>query len=315
MKYSIGVDIGGTSIKTGVVEETGTIILQSETPTGEDRAESITNVIISQIEKIRSESGQTGTPVGVGVPGIVTPGGDILSFANIHSLENHPLGKILSDRFGTDIFIDNDANCAAAGELLFGAAKGARHCILVTLGTGIGAGIIIDGKIYQGVRGGAGEAGHMIISPGGRICGCGNRGCWEAYGSASAMVRYAAELLKNEGRSSMLGVPAESLNAKIIEQAAKEGDSIAEKAFNETAEYIGIGVANLLNIFDPDIILIGGGLSQSGEFLLGKVRTAAYSLANSTARKAPIEKAALGNSAGIIGASSLPFLPRRSGHI
>jgi glucokinase len=308
MKHSIGIDIGGTSIKAGIIEETGGIIFQADSPTGADNAENITRIIISLIERLHTESGISHLPIGIGVPGVVTPQGNIVSFSNIHSLENHPLREIISARFETDVYIDNDANCAAAGELLFGAAKGARHCILITLGTGIGAGIIINGQIYQGAHGGAGETGHMIIFPGGRACGCGNKGCWEAYGSASAMVRSAAEQSKEYPGSSLAKIPVISLNAKIIVEAVKNNDALAIKVFNETTEYIGIGIANLLNTFDPDILLIGGGLSHAGELLLEKIRKTAHSIANPITKTTAIEKAILGNSAGIIGAASLSFL-------
>lgn len=311
MEYSIGIDIGGTSIKAGIIEKNGRIILQADTPTGEDNAENITNTVISLINKLSTESGLSNLPIGIGVPGIVTPDGSIFSFANIHSLENHPLRNILATHYTTDVRIDNDANCAAAGELLFGAAKGTRHCIFITLGTGIGAGIIINGAIYQGAHGGAGEAGHMIIVPGGRKCGCGNNGCWETYGSASAMVRTAVEQSAQHPESALAKIPAGTLNAKIIEDALKNGDAFANKIFNETAEYIGIGIANLLNIFDPEIILIGGGLSHAGELILEKIRITAYALSNSTARGTLIEKASLGNNAGIIGAASLTFLSKQ----
>jgi glucokinase len=312
MAYCIGIDLGGTAIKAGLTDSNGDIKDFFQIPTGVEANSS--DVVVENIKKciaqlIDKNRNVKVTAIGIGVPGISLDNGNITIFANIRVFDNYPLAAEIQSVFDIPTFVDNDANNAASGEFLFGVAKGKRHFLLVTLGTGIGAGIYVNGAIYKGANGGAGEVGHMVIVPDGRLCGCGNNGCWETYGSASSMIRRASSMLGRGVDSSLEKYYPNDLNAKVIEEEARGGDPLAVDLFSETAHYIGVGLANLINCFNPELIVIGGGLSNAGDFLLDKVKFSAKLNSAPPAWSAvEIKTATLGNKAGILGSAALAFI-------
>ncbi len=312
MDLVIGVDLGGTAIKAGIADEKGKIYKSLEVPTGVEAnsLELIMRNIKSCISKLISEaSGGKIRAIGIGVPGIVKDNGNISIFSNIRVFDNYPMGEDIEKEFNISVFVDNDANNAARGEFIFGAGTGKRDFVLITLGTGIGGGIFINGDIYSGTNGCAGEAGHMVIVPGGRQCGCGNFGCWEAYGSASAMIKRVNNLIGRKLKTSLSPYYPDKMDARIIAREAEAGDEIALQAFDETAYYIGLGTANLINILNPQLCIFGGGLSHAGKFLFDKVKKHARLNTAPAARDSfEIVTAKLGNKAGVLGAAALAFM-------
>jgi len=277
----IGIDLGGTNIGIGLIDSAGRILARNEAQTRAGRsADDIADTIAKMAKKIAD--GADIDFIGLGSPGTIDPAGRILFAGNL-GFENIDMADMLAARLGQAVHLENDANCAALGEVLFGAARGYRHCIVITFGTGIGSGFIIDGKIYRGPFFGAGEAGHHIIAINGRPCTCGKNGCWEAYASAAA-------LAKSGGAN----------NAKeIFDDADKIG--LIDSYF----EYIAIGISNLINIFQPEIIVLGGGVSKARGFLENVTKkTIPLIFANSL--KTKIALAELGNDAGILGAAFIP---------
>jgi glucokinase len=314
MGLVIGVDLGGTAIKAGICDKGGTIYKSLEIPTGVE--ENSRDVVVQNIKKcIKQLIGEAGgkkiDAIGIGVPGIVFENGNITIFSNIRVFDNFPMGEEIRKEFGIPAYTDNDANNAARGEYVFGAGAGVKDFVLVTLGTGIGGGIFINSDVYSGINGCAGEIGHMVIMPGGRQCGCGNFGCWEAYGSAGAMIKRAACLIGRKLKTSLAQYYPDRLDARVITAEAKAGDAIALQVFDETAYYIGLGIANIINNFNPQLCLIGGGLSYAGKFLLDKVKFHAMLNTTPTACEAvEIAAAKLGNKAGILGAAALAFMKK-----
>jgi glucokinase len=310
--FYIGIDLGGTAIKAGIADTQGNIIDSVRTPTGvaSGTADSITENILRVTETLIAKNPAIKiSAIGIGVPGIVNNDGSVSIFANIRVFDRYPLAEKIQTRFGFPAFADNDANNAAQGEFLFGAARGSQNFIAITLGTGIGGAIYTCGAIYKGTTGCAGEFGHMIIVPDGRVCGCGQKGCWETYGSSHSMEMRARELLDSGAVSSLNNYPSDSISAKDIETESLKGDAVALQLFDETAFYIGIGVANLINIFNPESVVIGGGLSHAGDFLFDRIRRAAKTHALSNPFEAvSIIPAALGNKAGILGSAALAMI-------
>jgi glucokinase len=310
--YCVGIDLGGTAIKAGLADSLGEIKDFIEIPTGVEANSS--EVVVANIKQCVSQLADRNrdlriNAIGIGVPGIALDNGKITIFSNIRVFDEYPLADDIFSAFNIPTFVDNDANNAASGEFLFGVGKGRKHFILVTLGTGIGAGVYINGEIYKGANGGAGEVGHMVIVPDGRLCGCGNNGCWETYASASAMVKRANSMLGRGIKSRMREYYPDNINAKVVTDAARAGDELALSIFNETAHYIGLGLANLINCFNPEMIVLGGGLSNAGSFLLEKVSLSARLNSAPPAWGAvTIQSASLGNKAGILGSAALAFI-------
>jgi len=314
MAYVIGVDLGGTAIKAGICDDEGTFYKTLEIPTGvgsgscEKIMENIKKCIKELIDFANRKKIDA---IGIGVPGIAFDNGKITIFSNIRVFDNYPMGEDLENEFKISVFVDNDANNAARGEYKFGSGKGKKDFVLITLGTGIGGGVFINSDIYSGANGCAGEIGHMIIVPDGRECGCGNFGCWEVYGSANAMVKRAKCIIGRKLKTSLKRYYPDKLNGKIITNEAKTGDPIALQIFNETAYYIGLGTANIINIFNPQLCIFGGGLSQAGKFLLDKIKFHTMLNAAPAARNAvELVTAELGNKAGIFGAAALAFMKK-----
>lgn len=316
----LGVDLGGTKILTAVTNSQGKMLSRdhSITPAREGREA----VIGSILEAVHRASEQACvavsdlTAIGVGAPGLVNPdAGTVLTSPHLAGWRDVPLRDIMQERLGKKTFLINDANAAALGELCFGAARRARDFIYVTLSTGIGGGIVIDGKIYSGAIGTAGEVGHMTIDDDGPICACGNRGCWEMLASGTALAREARHRIREGARTAILGYAegdAEKVTAQVIHSAAKQGDSLAKELIARTGYYVGVGLANLVNIFNPELIVIGGGLSNIGDMMFEPAfkvaRERAYKDAFQAVRFASAE---LGRDSGVLGAAAFALQEMR----
>ena len=310
---ALGIDLGGTKILTAVVNSQGKMLSRDHSITPATKGHEA--VIKSILESAGHALGQAGittsalSAIGVGAPGLSNPETGIL-FTSPHlpKLKDVPLRDIIEKELGKKAFLINDANAAALGELYFGAGRGTRHFIYVTISTGIGGGIVIDGKIYTGALGTAGEVGHMTINDKGPLCNCGNRGCWETLASGTALAWETKERIKDGGKTSILdyvGGDVEKVTAEVIHQAAQEGDALARELISQTGYYIGVGLANLINIFNPELIVIGGGLSNIGDMLLEP----AFKEAKARAFKQPygavhFAQAELGRNSGVLGAAA-----------
>lgn len=313
---TLGIDLGGSKMLTAVVDPEGGILSRDETitPATKER-EAIIQSIVDSARHALKQAGVTIAEIcaiGIGAAGISNPEAGILfSSPNLPGLRNVLLRDIMQERLGKKTFLINDADAAALGEFHFGAGRGARNFIYVTLSTGIGAGILIDGKIYTGAIGAAGEVGHMTIDDNGPICNCGNRGCWETLASGTALAREARRRIVGGVRTSILEYAEgdiEKVTPQAIDTAAQQGDSLAKELIARTGYYVGVGLANLINIFNPELIVIGGGLSNIGDMLLKP----AFKVAEERAFKEAFQavrfaSAGLGPNSGVLGAAAFAF--------
>jgi len=307
--YRIGIDLGGTNIAAGVVDEGQHIVAEVSLPTGAERpAEAVVADICRAAEKAMEKAGITAAhcaSVGIGSPGTCDSANGVVVRAYNLGWFNVPVCSMVTARLGLPCHLSNDANCAALAETVAGGAVGCRNMILITLGTGVGGGIIIGGKIYDGMRGAGAELGHTLLVLDGEPCTCGRRGCWEAYSSATALIRQARQAAAEHPESLLAG--AEEITGKTVFDAADRGDETANAVADRFCDYLGAGVTNIVNALAPEVILIGGGISRQGERLLAPVRR--YVERNCFGGKdgaIPIIAAArLGNDAGIIGAAAL----------
>lgn len=309
-----GIDIGGTTIKFGLVDPRGKILFKDQKPTVVGRgAEPLLHLVSNIAESLLYHAAEEELEVrwlGVGTPGAVEPrtGKIIGPSPNITGWEGTELGGTLKKRINLPVFVDNDVNVMALAEARFGAAMSFRTAVCIAMGTGVGGGIVIDGKVLQGASGGAGEIGHMIIDPNGPSCRCGARGCLEAYCSSAAIISRANQLLKNELTpvfQEVLEGKLENLNIRKLFAAYKSDDPIARQVVTETAEYLGMGLANVVTLLNPEIVVIGGGIADGGGIIdevSTVIRKRALRPAGEVVR---IVKASLGNDAGFIGASLL----------
>jgi len=309
----LGVDLGGTKILTVVTNSQGKMLSHdhSITPAPKGHEAVIQSILesahraLEQADVVISEL----TAIGLGAPGLSNPETGILfTSPNLPGWRDVPLRDIMQERLGKKTFVINDANAAALGEFYFGAARGIRNFIYITLSTGIGGGIIIDGKIYSGAIGAAGEVGHMTIDDEGPICNCGNRGCWEALASGTALAKEARHRIKEGVATSILEYAegdVEKVTAQVIYSAAEQGDSLAKELIARTGYYVGVGLANLINIFNPELIVIGGGLSNIGDMLLEPAFKVAEERAYMEAFQAVrFASAELGRNSGVLGAAA-----------
>lgn len=315
MPFVVGVDIGGTNLVVGAMPADGSRELGVHSlPTrallgGEAVVERIGEMIEKTIADVMRETGATRadfTGVGIGSPGPLDREQGIVIITPNLGWKDFPLRRLVSERVQLPATLDNDANCATLGEWWRGAAKGARHVVGFTLGTGIGGGLILDGRLYHGASDVAGEVGHTTVEANGRRCGCGNYGCLEAYASGPAIAMRAREALGG-GEPSL--IPAlvngdlNTLTAAIVYEAAERGDAIASDVVKDTARFLGIGVANMLNVFNPDVVVLAGGVAQAGDSLFVPLRAEVRRRAFKPAVDAcAIVPGALGNSAGMVGA-------------
>lgn len=313
--YTIGIDLGGTNIVASVVDDDYNIIGTSKTPTNSPRSE---DEIFDDIADVCEEAVKTAgltmediDSVGMGTPGTVNQDG-VIEFANNLAFNNVPARTMLAKRINKPeekVFIENDANCAALGEAYAGCGNGAKDFVAVTLGTGVGSGVIIGGKIVNGVNYAGGECGHMVIVVDGEQCSCGRKGCWEAYASATALIRQTKKAMEEYPDSLMHKLAKEEgkVSGRTAFDAMRLGDIAGIKVVDDYIKYVACGLINIVNALQPEIICIGGGICNEGETLMKPLRrfvqSERYSIHSKIQTK--IVKAELGNDAGVIGAALL----------
>ena len=313
--YTIGIDLGGTNIVASVVDDDYNIIGTSKTPTNSPRsADEIFDDIADVCEEAVKTAGLTMEDidsVGMGTPGTVNQDG-VIEFANNLAFNNVPARTMLAKRINKPeekVFIENDANCAALGEAYAGCGNGAKDFVAVTLGTGVGSGVIIGGKIVNGVNYAGGECGHMVIVVDGEQCSCGRKGCWEAYASATALIRQTKKAMEEYPDSLMHKLAKEEgkVSGRTAFDAMRLGDIAGIKVVDDYIKYVACGLINIVNALQPEIICIGGGICNEGETLMKPLRrfvqSERYSIHSKIQTK--IVKAELGNDAGVIGAALL----------
>ena len=317
---TMGIDLGGSKILTAIVDPQGGMLSSDEsiTPATKEREAIIQSILDSAHHALRGAKVTMSEifTIGVGAAGISNPeAGVLFSSPNLPGLRNVLLRDIMQEKLGKKTFLINDADAAALGEFYFGAAKGMSDFIYITLSTGIGGGIFIDGKIHTGAIGAAGEVGHMTIDDNGPVCNCGNRGCWEMLASGTALTREARKRLEKGVRTSILehaGGDIEKVTPEAIYSAAQQGDSLAKELIARTGYYVGVGLANLINIFNPGLIVIGGGLSNIGDMLLKP----AFKVAGERAFREAFQavrfvSAGLGRNSGVLGAAAFALQEMR----
>ena len=312
MKY-LGVDVGGTSVKAGVVDETGKILAKGSTPTLPERSyEWVIRDIADLCQRVADQAGvsmEEIDSIGVGVPGICDMKTGIIPFCTNLGWHEVPFVSEMQKYLHKPIYVDNDATVAGFAESIAGVSAGTQSSVFITLGTGVGGGIIINGRPYSGAHGVGSEIGHMILKMDGEPCTCGNYGCFERYAYATAIIREARKAVKAHPESLIMeacGGSPENINAKIVIDCAKEGDETAKRVFEEYARALAHGIVSIINAIDPEVIVLGGGVSAAGEYLLEAVREAIKPLVFYKAMPyADIRLARLGSDAGIIGAALL----------
>lgn len=309
MKYYIGIDLGGTNIVAGVVNENYEIISKASVKTNLPRPEQeIAADIIKVSKQAVADAGLSMEQiewVGMGTPGIANSETGIIEYSNNLGFVNTPMVKYLEEGLGKPAFIENDANAAAYGEYVAGAAKGARNAVCITLGTGVGGGIIVDGKIYCGSNFGGAEIGHTVISVDGPQCTCGRKGCFEVYSSATGLIRMTKEAIAENPDSSMAA--EEKISGRTAFNHMRKGDKAAKEVVDKYIKYLAAGITNTINIFQPDVLCIGGGVCNEGDPLLVPMKeiVARENYTRNSPKNAEIVIAKLGNDAGIIGAAFL----------
>jgi len=310
----IGIDLGGTKISTALVDSAGEIIAYDYREThATEGIQAVIGRILGGAREVMAQAGMKQSQVaavGIGAPGPLDIGtGVVVAPPNLPGWDCVPLKRLIEDGLGITTFLENDANAAALGEHRFGAGRGVEHMIYVTVSTGIGGGLILDERLYHGASGMAGEIGHTTVMPYGPLCGCGNRGCLEALASGTAIARQARERIAR-GVPTLIadlaeGAPAR-ITAKLVAEAASQGDVEARDILAEAMYYLGIGMANLVNLFNPQLIVIGGGLTNIGELLFGPVRRAIDLRAfPAQAQAVRVVQAELGDSVGVLGAAAV----------
>lgn len=304
----IGIDLGGTTVKAALCREDGTLLHKVSAPTRTGDADGLRADMKMLALSLCEKGGimpDDVTSIGIGVPGSFDKASCTLRFGTNLGMDNVCFAKAFVPEFTCEIQLDNDANCAALGEATAGAARNARNMIMITLGTGVGGGIVASGKLYTGCNGIAGELGHMVIRQNGEPCNCGRRGCLEAYSSAAALVRFTERAL-DSGRESILQGKQGLLDAKMVCDAVDAGDALAKEKFDEYCENLSCGLANFVNIFQPERIVIGGGVAGYGEKLMEPLRRLTKpQIFKGLDRNTEIVAAELGNDAGLIGAAML----------
>ena len=310
--YRIGVDLGGTNIAVGVVDDSYKIIGKGKVKTNAPRpAEEIFDDIKKAIDLAVADAGLTMDDIsciGVGTPGSVNKDNGTIEFSNNLKFDNVPAKQMLEERTGKPCAFENDANAAALGEAFAGAGNGAKNLVAVTLGTGVGSGIILGGKVLGGVNYAAGEMGHTVIVVNGEQCNCGRKGCWERYASATALISQTKEKMQECPDSKMWELCDGDINnvsGRTAFNAMYAGDKAAKEVVDQYIYYVSVGVTNIVNTFQPEVVCIGGGISNEGDNLLDPIRKYVEEerYTKYSKKQTKICKAVLGNDAGIIGAA------------
>lgn len=315
--YYLGIDLGGTNIAIGIIDENYKIMASGSVPTMAPRsADEIADEICTLAKSVIEKTGIDQKDfkwAGLGTPGTANCETGVIEYANNLKFENVPIRKMLEERLGFTVYIENDANAAAYGEFMAGAAKDENSTVCITLGTGVGSGIILDGHIYHGFNYAGAEIGHTVIVVNGVECTCGRKGCFESYSSATGLIRMTRSAMLKDKQSVMwnyTGGEIEKVNGKTAFDAMRAGDETGKKVVNEYLFYLGTGLANVINIFQPEVLCIGGGISKEGDFIIKPleaiIKQEHYS--KNTQRQTRLCVASLGNDAGIIGAALLGLL-------
>ena len=315
-KYYLGVDLGGTNIAVGLVTAEGALLRKDSVPTASQRGyEPVIRDMAALCKKVAGDSGvelAEISHIGVGSPGLCDRENGVILLAKNLDFKAVPLRAVIQKDLDLPVYLENDANCAALGEHMVGAARGSESSVTVTLGTGIGGGIILGGKIINGAYGDAGEIGHMVISFNGEPCTCGTNGCWEAYASATALIRQAkiASIYAPESQiMKQVNNDLRLITGKTVFDAADLGDETAKEVIRQYLFYVSVGLANLVNTLQPDTIALGGGICAQGEKILAPMREMTENMVFGRNLKTKLVTAALGNDAGIIGAAMLTKYP------
>lgn len=311
MKYYAGIDFGGMSAKAGLFDENGNLLAKDSVKTSKEDGYAVTVAKMAQLVRALGESKKVKvSAVGIGSPGIIDgKEGVVVNWFN-YGWSDKPLARDLSEKLGVPVCLTNDANAAALGEAKFGAGKNYEDSVFITLGTGVGSGIILGGKVFEGSHGAGAEVGHMVVEVGGIPCPCGRRGCFEQYASASALIRDTKRAMfehKNSLLWTLTGGDPENVDGKTAFAAARENDAAAKQVVKNYIMYLGEGVLNLVNIFRPQAVVIGGGVSNEGEALLQPLRRYVSERLLVDCERVPlaINRAALGSDAGMYGACAL----------
>jgi glucokinase len=313
---TIGVDIGGTKIAAGVVDQSGTILSETKVETPAKDPDAIASAVSTAVERLRQE--HEVIAVGIGAAGFVDAARSTILFAPNISWVDEPLAKTVSARCGLPVVVENDANAATWGEFRFGAGYDVDDLVLITVGTGVGGGIVIDGVLQRGSYGMAGEVGHLRMVPAGIRCGCGQYGCWEQYASGTALVRAARDRCEVEDPGSahlmaLVDGDPSALTGPMITEQATAGDPLSVELLHDAGRWLGEGIATLTAILDSSVVALGGGVSAAGDLLLKPAQEALRrSLTAVTHRPMPeLRVATLGNTAGLVGAADLARTPAR----
>lgn len=313
--YYLGIDLGGTNIAAGIVKDDFTLLKKDSTPTLAYRdASAIMDDMAMLCNRLLEETNLKAEDienVGIAAPGTANPESGCVEYANNLPFRHYPMVQELINRIPfKSVCIENDANAAAYGEAVAGAAKGSKNSVMITLGTGVGGGIVLDGKIYSGFNYAGAELGHMIIEANGRQCSCGLKGCWEAYSSATALINMTKEAMERNPDTIMWDACEKNLakvNGRTAFNAMRQGDMVAADVIDTYIDYLAVGIINIINIFCPEVLSLGGGISNEKErlldILLPRIGMKTYS--SGCDRRTHIRIAELGNDAGIIGAAML----------
>lgn len=312
--YRLGIDLGGTNIVAGVVDENFKIVATAKRKTNCPRpAEEIVNdmaeISLEAIAKAGLEAKDI-VSAGVGSPGSINPTEGIVVYSNNLGFFNLELSALLKEKTGIDFYLDNDANAAAYGELIAGAGKGVNNFVMLTLGTGVGGGVIIDGRMLTGSNYAGAELGHTVVDINGQMCSCGRQGCFEAYASATALIRQTKQAMVKYPNSIMWDIVKgniDAVNGLTAFDAMRKGDEAGKAVVDKYIYYLSVGVSNMINIFQPEILCIGGGVSKEGDNIIVPLQKMVdgENYARLMEKKAVIKAAELGNDAGIIGAAYL----------
>ncbi len=312
--YYLGIDLGGTNIAVGIVDENLNIVKKGSVPTLAKRPiDEVMTDMATLCKNLLSEMNLTVKDIeyaGIASPGTCNSKTGVVEFSNNIVMHNYPIADVLKEKLGVEkVYIDNDANAAALAEAIAGSAKGASSAIMITLGTGVGGGIVLDGKIYSGFNHAGAELGHIVIEKNGRPCTCGRYGCFEAYSSATGLIRLTKEKMEENKDSIMWKLSEENgkVSGKTAFQAKRMGDKAGTEVVDTYIDYLASGLTSIINIFQPEVLCIGGGICNEGEYLMQPLReiVARENFAHNSPNQTTIKRAALGNDAGILGAAVL----------
>jgi glucokinase len=310
----VAADLGGTNLRAALVDETGQVYARRERETPDDGPQ-VVAALADLLAQVAGASAAPPVAAGIGSPGLIDSGAGLVVIApNIAGFRNVALAGPVSDRLGIPVYVENDASAAALGEFRFGAGRGARHLLHATLGTGIGGGIVIDGRLYRGARGFAGEIGHVVLDPAGPRCNCGSRGCLEALVSGVAFAARAKKLIQGGGHPVLLEIVGyREPTAEDLYAAAVAGDRQCEAEIRNGGHLLGIALGGLVNVLNPERVTLSGGLLNMGEMLLKPARDALFSIAYGPASGTELATTTLVDDAGLLGAAAVAF--ERAGHV